>query len=78
MAALAVSRITASEPEHGPATKSRSVRKRTPVRAYRTPKQQTVQAKTGNPDVTRVGRAPKWAQQMFVTPWQTRAFAYTQ
>ena len=73
-----VSRITASEPEHAPATKSRSVRKRTPVRAYRTPKQQTVQAKTGNPDVTRVGRAPKWAQQMFVTPWQTRAFAYTQ
>ncbi len=73
-----MSRITASEPEHGPATKSRSVRKRTPVRAYRTPKPQAVQAKASKPDVTRVARAPKWAQQMFVTPWQTRAFVYTQ
>ena len=23
-------------------------------------------------------RSPKWAQQMFVTPWQTQAFSYTQ
>jgi hypothetical protein len=72
-----VSRTTAGEPEHGPATKSGSVRKRTPVRAYRTPKPQAVQAKASKPDVTQVARAPKWAQQMYVTPWQTRAFAYT-
>ena len=23
-------------------------------------------------------KSPKWAQQMFVTPWQTKAFSYTQ
>ena len=71
---------TASERERGrePVAKSRAVRKHTPVRAYRTPKQQAVQAKTSNPDGARVARAPKWAQQMFVTPWQSRAFAYTQ
>jgi hypothetical protein len=22
-------------------------------------------------------RAPKWAQQMFTTPWQSQAFSYT-
>jgi len=72
--------LAVSERERGrePVAKSRAVRKHTPVRAYRTPKQQAVQAKTSNPDGARVARAPKWAQQMYVTPWQSRAFAYTQ
>ena len=69
---------TASERKREPVTKSRLVRKRTPMRAYRTPKQQAVNAKANEADQTQVARAPKWAQQMYVMPWQTRAFAYTQ
>jgi hypothetical protein len=70
--------VTASEPVYRPVTKSRTVHKRMPVRAYRTPNQQALRANVNKSGVPQVARAPKWAQQMCVTPWQTRAFAYTQ
>ncbi len=48
------------------------------MRAYRTPVAKSARhvARPGN-DQFAVKRAPKWAQQMYVTPWQTQAFSYT-
>jgi hypothetical protein len=59
--------------------KVRSARKRpNPARAYRSPMQQSSRAKPGKPaDPQLAQRAPRWAQQMFVTPWQSQAFSYT-
>lgn len=47
------------------------------MRAYRTPadKSEKQDRRPGNEQV--VKRAPKWAQQMYVTPWQMQAFSYT-
>jgi hypothetical protein len=70
--------VTASELERVPVTKSRSARKRTPTRAYRTPNQQATRLKAKNSGAPQVAQSPKWAQQMFVTPWQTKAFSYMQ
>jgi hypothetical protein len=59
----------AAEPEREPVAEVRSPRKRTTTRAYR---------KVNKPSAQQVERSPKWAQQMFVTPWQSKAFSYTQ
>lgn len=47
------------------------------LRAYRTPigKAERHGSQPGNEQL--VKRAPKWAQQMYVTPWQMQAFSYT-
>lgn len=47
------------------------------LRAYRTPiaKSERHAARPGDEQL--VKRAPKWAQQMYVTPWQMQAFSYT-
>ena len=67
--------VAAGEPEHEPVANTRRVKKRTAMRAYRTPNDLAHRAKkAGEP----AAKSPKWAQQMFVTPWQSRAFAYTQ
>jgi len=61
--------ITAVDTEREPLAASRTKKRR----AYRTPP--TLRAKSkkvGEPQ-----RSPKWAQQMFVNPWQTAAFSYT-
>jgi hypothetical protein len=70
--------VTAGEPERAAVIKSRTVRKRTPTRAYRTPNELALRAKAKKSGAPQVAQSPKWAQQMFVTPWQTRAFSYTQ
>jgi hypothetical protein len=64
---------TAAEAEHQVAPK-KSARSRTAPRAYRAGKRAT-QAKSGSGET--VKRAPRWAQQMYVTPWQNQAFSYT-
>lgn len=46
------------------------------TRAYRGPAKQIVRARKPNGEPA--PKSPKWAQQMFVTPWQTKAFSYTQ
>jgi hypothetical protein len=61
----------AAEPRRGPVAGVHSPRKRTSTKAYR-----SVQAK--KPGTPPVGQAPKWAQQMFVNPWQSKAFSYMQ
>ncbi len=67
----------AREAEHEPAAKRRSTRKSTATRAYRAPNQ-AGRANGKYVGIPQVARAPKWAQQMYVTPWQSRAFTYTQ
>ena len=70
--------VTAVEAEHevAPKTTARTLRKRAAVRAYRTPTKQA--SRSNNPsDAMTAQRAPKWAQQMFTTPWQSQAFSYT-
>jgi hypothetical protein len=57
--------------------KSRKAKKRA-LRAYRTGNEVTLRAKAKNPVGDPTKQAPKWAQQMFVNPWQSRAFSYTQ
>jgi hypothetical protein len=66
--------VAASEPDREPVAKSRSAKKRI-TRAYRTPLSLRAKAKKslGEPPE----RSPKWAAQMFTTPWQTKAFSYT-
>jgi hypothetical protein len=68
--------VVAVEAERETATRVRSPRKRMSTRAYRTPQGGAKSKKAGDPQL--VQRAPKWAQQMFVTPWQSQAFSYTQ
>ena len=67
--------VTAIDTERKPVAKSRSSKKRV-ARAYRTPT--TLRAKSKKPLGEPAQKSPKWAQQMFVTPWQTKAFSYTQ
>ncbi|MEI9899511.1 MAG: hypothetical protein WDN31_04505 [Hyphomicrobium sp.] len=45
------------------------------TRAYRTPIAKPV--RRGSRDPMLVQRAPRWSQQMYVSPWQTQAFSYT-
>jgi hypothetical protein len=71
---LATDDATASDPARNPIVKSRSAKKRI-TRAYRTPL--TLRAKAKKPLGEPAARSPKWAQQMFTTPWQTKAFSYT-
>ncbi|MEO8420809.1 MAG: hypothetical protein ABI457_06410 [Hyphomicrobium sp.] len=66
---------TANDNESGPVAKGRSAKKRL-TRAYRTPT--TLRGKSKKSLAEPPQRSPKWAQQMFVTPWQTKAFSYTQ
>jgi hypothetical protein len=70
--------VTAVEAEHEVAPKAsvRPPRKRAAARAYRTPMKQASRPKNSN-DAMTAQRAPKWAQQMFTTPWQSQAFSYT-
>lgn len=63
-----------AEREVAPKTSARKPRKRAAMRAYRTP---TKQAWRNSDDAMTAKRAPKWAQQMFTTPWQSQAFSYT-
>lgn len=71
--------VTATDAEHEAAPRLRSPRKRMSTRAYRTPNQQTPRTKPKKAgDAQLAQRAPRWAQQMFVTPWQSQAFSYTQ
>jgi hypothetical protein len=63
--------ITALDIERAPLAANRTKKRR----AYRTPT--TLRAKSKK-QVGEPQRSPKWAQQMFVTPWQTKAFSYTQ
>jgi hypothetical protein len=66
--------VAASDPDREPIAKSRAAKKRI-TRAYRTPL--TLRAKAKKPLGEPAARSPKWAQQMFTTPWQTQAFSYT-
>ncbi len=52
-------------------------KKKKNMRAYRTPTDKPVKhaERPGGEQV--VKRAPKWAQQMYATPWQMQAFSYT-
>jgi hypothetical protein len=70
--------VTAVEAERevAPKTAVRTLRKRAAVRAYRTPTKLASRSKNSN-DAMTAQRAPKWAQQMFTTPWQSQAFSYT-
>jgi hypothetical protein len=70
--------LAATEPEREPTTKARRSKKRTALRAYRAGNdvKSRAKAKTLVGDPTK--QAPRWAQQMFVNPWQSRAFSYTQ
>ena len=70
--------VTAVEAERevAPKTSVRTLRKRATTRAYRTPMNQASRPKNSN-DAMTAKRAPKWAQQMFTTPWQSQAFSYT-
>ncbi len=74
-----MSEVTAIEAEREVAPKvqraERAHRKRAAMRAYRTPIKRVKQYRPG--DEMTVKRAPKWAQQMFTTPWQSQAFSYT-
>jgi len=48
------------------------------LRAYRTPVAKAVVKRASRSgDGMIVKRAPRWAQQMYVTPWQSQAFSYT-
>lgn len=53
------------------------VKRKRALRAYRTPIAKSEQQATRPGDEQLVKRAPKWAQQMYVTPWQMQAFSYT-
>lgn len=66
--------IAAHDDDDDRAQKARPHRKRT-IRAYRTPVSKTAKPSIKNEQF--VQRAPRWAQQMYVTPWQTQAFSYT-
>jgi len=68
--------LAASEPDRDPVAKSRRAKKRTAVRAYRTPN--GLAGSRGKKSGEPAAKSPRWAQQMFVTPWQSRAFSYTQ
>jgi hypothetical protein len=70
--------VTAVEADRevAPKTVVRTPRKRAAVRAYRTPTKQASRSNNSN-DAMTAQRAPKWAQQMFTTPWQSQAFSYT-
>jgi hypothetical protein len=78
VAAPSMPSVTAVEAEREVAPKAsvRAPRKRAAMRAYRTPMTQASRAKNPN-DAMTAQRAPKWAQQMFTTPWQSQAFSYT-
>ena len=64
------------ESEREPVAKTRRAKKRTALRAYRT--SNDLAGSRGKKSGEAAPKSPKWAQQMFVTPWQTRAFSYTQ
>lgn len=66
--------IAANDDDDDHAAKSRQHRKRA-IRAYRTPVAKNI--RPGRKNEQLVQRAPRWAQQMYVTPWQTQAFSYT-
>lgn len=68
----------ATEPEREPVAKARRAKKRTSLRAYRTSNDITLRAKSKTQVGDPTKQAPRWAQQMFVNPWQSRAFSYTQ
>lgn len=53
------------------------VKRKRALRAYRTPIAKSERQGTRPGDEQLVKRAPKWAQQMYVTPWQMQAFSYT-
>jgi hypothetical protein len=75
--------VTATEAdEREPAAtappKVRAAHKRTPARAYRSPVQQAARQKSKKATDSQLAqRAPRWAQQMFATPWHSQAFSYT-
>lgn len=52
-------------------------KRRKNLRAYRTPVGKSERHAQRPSDEQLVKRAPKWAQQMYVTPWQMQAFSYT-
>ncbi len=67
--------VAANESESAPVARTPRAKKRTALRAYRTPSDLAGRRKkTGEASPN----SPRWAQQMFVTPWQSRAFSYTQ
>lgn len=66
----------ADQSEREPVTKTRRAKKRTALRAYRT--SNDLAGSRGKKSGEAAPKSPKWAQQMFVTPWQTRAFSYMQ
>ncbi len=68
---------TAPSPTRKSVDKARNAKKRA-LRAYRTSNEATLRAKAKTQVGDPTKQAPKWAQQMFVTPWQSRAFSYTQ
>jgi hypothetical protein len=67
----------APAPRRKSVDKARNAKKRA-LRAYRTGNEVTLRAKAKTPVGDPTKQAPKWAQQMFVNPWQSRAFSYTQ
>ena len=68
---------SAPAPRRKSVDKARNAKKRA-LRAYRTSNEVTLRAKAKSPVGDPTKQAPKWAQQMFVNPWQSRAFSYTQ
>lgn len=67
----------APSPKRKSGDKVRSAKKRA-LRAYRTSNDVTLRAKAKTQVGDPTKQAPRWAQQMFITPWQSRAFSYTQ
>jgi hypothetical protein len=68
---------TAPAPTRKSVDKARNAKKRA-LRAYRTSNEVTLRAKAKTQVGDPTKQAPKWAQQMFVNPWQSRAFSYMQ
>lgn len=68
--------VAANEAESTPVAKTRRAKKRTALRAYRTPNDLAGRRRKKAGEAA--PNSPRWAQQMFVTPWQSRAFSYTQ
>lgn len=69
-------KVTVDDDEPTAAPAPRTQRKRA-LRAYRTPVSAAGKHAPRKRDVQLVQRAPRWAQQMYVTPWQSQAFSYT-
>jgi hypothetical protein len=70
------------EPAHQPAAERKRPRKHASPRKQNTREPRTrapiASTKSTKPDRAKLAKVPRWARQMFDTPWQTKAFSYIQ